>query len=115
MHPPGGDARGLNSVISWVHLYQWGDATDVRGDADTERLETPILKSLDFCLGGQDFLGIFSRGSPIFGFIIKLLLHFINKFVKICLRVSIIDAHRGVRGREGDKSEPSLQNFCKTC
>ena len=38
-----GDARGLNSVIFWVHLYQWGDATDVRGDADTKRLGTPAL------------------------------------------------------------------------
>ncbi len=41
-----GDARGLNSVIFWVHLYQWGDAIDVRGDADTKRLRTPGLKSL---------------------------------------------------------------------
>jgi hypothetical protein len=38
-----GDARGLKSVISWVHLYQWGDAIDVRGDADTKRLGTPAL------------------------------------------------------------------------
>jgi hypothetical protein len=36
--------RGLNSVISWVHLYQWGDATDVRGDVDAKRLGTPALK-----------------------------------------------------------------------
>ena len=41
-----GDARGLNSVIFWVHLYQWGDAIDVRGDADTKRLGTRGLKSL---------------------------------------------------------------------
>jgi hypothetical protein len=40
---PWGDARGLKSVISWVHLYQWGDAIDVRGDADTKRLGTPGL------------------------------------------------------------------------
>jgi hypothetical protein len=25
-------------LITWVYLYQWGDATDVRGDADTKRL-----------------------------------------------------------------------------
>ena len=37
------DARGLMSVISWVHLYQWGDAIDVRGDVDTKRLGTPDL------------------------------------------------------------------------
>jgi hypothetical protein len=42
---PWGDARGLKSVICWVHLYQWGDATDVRGDADTKRLGTPVLKA----------------------------------------------------------------------
>jgi hypothetical protein len=40
---PWGDARGLKSVICWVHLYQWGDTTDVRGDADTKRLGTPAL------------------------------------------------------------------------
>jgi hypothetical protein len=34
----------LKSVISWVHLYQWGDATDVRGDADTKKLGTPALQ-----------------------------------------------------------------------
>jgi hypothetical protein len=39
-----GDARGLKSVISWVHLYQWGDAIDVKGDADTKRLGTPALE-----------------------------------------------------------------------
>ena len=41
---PWGDAIGLKSVISWVHLYQWGDAIDVRGDADIKRLGTPGLK-----------------------------------------------------------------------
>ncbi len=41
--PTRGDARGLISVISWVHLYQWGDAIDVRGDVDTKRLGTPDL------------------------------------------------------------------------
>jgi hypothetical protein len=30
---PWGDARDLKSVMSWVHLYQWMDATDVWGDA----------------------------------------------------------------------------------
>jgi hypothetical protein len=38
-----GDARGLKSVISWVHLYQVGDAIDLRGDTDTKRLGTPGL------------------------------------------------------------------------
>jgi hypothetical protein len=38
-----GDTRGLKSVISWVHLYQWGDAIVVRGDTDTKRLGTPDL------------------------------------------------------------------------
>ena len=38
-----GDARGLKVVFTWVHLYQWGDATDVKGDADTKRLGTPGL------------------------------------------------------------------------
>ncbi len=38
-----GDTRGLNSVIYWGHLYKWGDAIDVRGDADTKRLGTPDL------------------------------------------------------------------------
>ena len=40
---PWGEARGLNSVISWVHLYQWGDATDATGDAGTKRMGTPDL------------------------------------------------------------------------
>ncbi len=40
---PLGDARGLKVVLTWVHLYQWGDAYDVRGDADTKRLGTPGL------------------------------------------------------------------------
>jgi hypothetical protein len=38
-----GDVRGLKVVFTWVHLYQWGDAIDVKGDADTKRLETPVL------------------------------------------------------------------------
>jgi hypothetical protein len=37
------EARGINSMISWVHLYKWGDAIDVRGNADTKRLGTPDL------------------------------------------------------------------------
>ncbi len=41
---PWRDARGLNSVIFWVHLYQWRDAIDVRGDADTKKVENPWLK-----------------------------------------------------------------------
>jgi hypothetical protein len=24
-------------MFTWVHLYQWGDAIDVKGDADTKR------------------------------------------------------------------------------
>ncbi len=40
---PWGDVRGLKVVLTWVHLYQWGDATDVRGDAVTKRLGTPGL------------------------------------------------------------------------
>jgi hypothetical protein len=35
--------RSLKYVISWVHLYQWGNAIVVRGDADTKRLGTPAL------------------------------------------------------------------------
>jgi hypothetical protein len=38
-----GDARGLKVVLTWVHLYQWGDAFDVRGSADTKRSGTPVL------------------------------------------------------------------------
>ncbi len=30
-------------MFAWVHLYQWGDAIDVKGDADTKRLGTPAL------------------------------------------------------------------------
>ncbi len=45
LHTPGvpnlGDARGLKVMFTWVHLYQWGDAIDVKGDADTKRLGTP--------------------------------------------------------------------------
>jgi hypothetical protein len=26
-----GYARGLKAVFTWVHLYQWGDAIDVKG------------------------------------------------------------------------------------
>jgi hypothetical protein len=40
---PWGDARGIKSVISLVHLYQWGDAIEVRGDAEVKRLGTPGL------------------------------------------------------------------------
>jgi len=29
--------------IQWIHLYHWGDATDVRGDAGRKRLGTPGL------------------------------------------------------------------------
>ena len=49
-----GDAKGLISVISWEHLYQWGDAIDVRGDADTIRLGTPglVIKAEDSWLRG---------------------------------------------------------------
>jgi hypothetical protein len=41
---PWGDARGLKVVFTWVHLYQWGDAIDVKGDADTKRLGTPDIR-----------------------------------------------------------------------
>ncbi len=34
--------RGLKVVVTWVHLYQWGDAI-VKGDADTKSLGTPAL------------------------------------------------------------------------
>jgi len=34
-------------VICWVHSYQWGDATDVRGYADTKRLGTPGLENVE--------------------------------------------------------------------
>ena len=47
----------LKSVISWVHLYQWRDATDVRGDADTKRLGTPAISNMKY------FLNLFS---PLF-------------------------------------------------
>jgi hypothetical protein len=38
---PWGDVRGFKSVISWVYLYQRGNAIEVRGDAEAKRLETP--------------------------------------------------------------------------
>ena len=34
-------------MISWVHLYQWGDAIDV-GDADIKRLGTPGIEWLTY-------------------------------------------------------------------
>ena len=40
-------------MFNWVHLYQWGDAIDVKGDADTKRLGTPELggsKSLSLAI-----------------------------------------------------------------
>jgi hypothetical protein len=37
-----GDARGLQLLICWVNLHQWG-VTDVRGEADTKRLGTPAF------------------------------------------------------------------------
>ncbi len=40
---PWGDSRGTKAVITWVHLYQWGDANGVRGDGRAKRLETPAL------------------------------------------------------------------------
>ena len=40
---PWGDSRGLKLVFTWVHLYQWGDAIDVKADADTKRLGTPVI------------------------------------------------------------------------
>ncbi len=33
----------LKVVFTWVPLYQWGDAIDVKGDADPKRLGTPAL------------------------------------------------------------------------
>jgi len=42
--PPWEDVSDLKSVISWGHWYQWGDAIDVRGDADSKRLGTPVIK-----------------------------------------------------------------------
>ena len=50
---PWGDARGLKEMFTWVHLYQWGDAIDVKGDADTKRLGTPgldasLIKTVDY-------------------------------------------------------------------
>jgi hypothetical protein len=37
----GGRERSqIKSVISWVHLYQWGHTIDIRGEADTKRLGT---------------------------------------------------------------------------
>jgi len=41
-----GDARGLKVEFTWVHLYQWGDTIDVKGDADTKRLGTPGLNQI---------------------------------------------------------------------
>jgi hypothetical protein len=33
-------------VVTWVHLYQWGDAIDVRGDGRAKRLGTPGIGSV---------------------------------------------------------------------
>ena len=38
---PWGDLRGIKVVVAWVHLYQWGDAIDVREDGRSKRLGTP--------------------------------------------------------------------------
>ncbi len=44
-----GDARGLISVISWVHLYQWEDAIEnAGGDEETKRLGTLELEHASF-------------------------------------------------------------------
>jgi len=45
------DVRGLKVMFSWVHLYQWGDAIDVKGDADTKRLGTPVLEDYKTGIG----------------------------------------------------------------
>jgi hypothetical protein len=59
---PWGDTRGLKSVIYWVHLYQWGDATDVKGDAATKRLGTPGLDHLSNCVAtATDTWSIFKK------------------------------------------------------
>jgi hypothetical protein len=46
-----GDVRGLKVVITWVHLYQRGDATDVKGDVGTKRLGAPALDLFDLLEG----------------------------------------------------------------
>ncbi len=58
---PWGDARGLKVVFTWVHLYQWGDAIDVRGDADTKRLGTPAVDCFNQAQGFRDTFLLFQR------------------------------------------------------
>jgi hypothetical protein len=41
-----GDLRGIKVVVTWIHLYQWGDAINARGDGGAKRLETPALQYL---------------------------------------------------------------------
>jgi hypothetical protein len=41
-----GDLRGIKVVVTWIHLYQWGDAINVRGDRGAIRLVTPALQYL---------------------------------------------------------------------
>jgi hypothetical protein len=40
---PWGDLRGMKVVVTWVHLYQCGDAIDVRGDGRAKRLGFPVI------------------------------------------------------------------------
>jgi hypothetical protein len=35
-------------VVTWVHLYQWGDVIDVKGDGRAKRLGTPALNHVIF-------------------------------------------------------------------
>jgi hypothetical protein len=41
-----GDLRGIKVGVTWIHLYQWGDAINVRGDGGAIRFGTTALQYL---------------------------------------------------------------------
>jgi hypothetical protein len=45
-------------VVTWVHLYQWGDVIDVKGDGRAKRLGTPALDAYKL-FGKGIILGLF--------------------------------------------------------
>jgi hypothetical protein len=50
---PLGDSGGLEVAISWVYLYQWGDAMDVREEGEAKRLGTSSKVRLDHFVESQ--------------------------------------------------------------
>ncbi len=58
-------------MVTWLHLYQWGDGIDVRGDGRAKRLGTPALNTSNVLTeqpsgGGYSKLSFFALTSASF-------------------------------------------------